>query len=357
MRVVIICPAVRGAMGYHLKALARYYPKPEQITLYVPASFNGETMPCAVHAYPISAKASGKLIAYLSPIWARRRFLEICQLSPDVLHLFNSEGYPSSWLWARWTQRELRKPFIVSVHDPEPHPGNAIAAVTHQLSKHTWKLASHIHIFSECFTTLMYQLGVEPARLFVIPLCTDALSFTRYAQPNIAREPLALFFGRLEAYKGIPVLVEAAERLRGRLRFAIAGPGKLPKTLYRRIVSQPDLFELHQRFLSEREVAQLFQRASVCVMPYIQASQSSVPWIAAAFGVPVVATVTGGLVEQVRQIKGVLVPPNNPDALAQGILEAVGREVSLPEAWQPHFVARQYCIMYQRVCEENSRAG
>lgn len=349
MSIVVMCPAVRGAMGYHLHAMARHYPAPKQMTLYVPNLFDGETLPCRVVKYPLSRRGGGKLAAYFSPLWARRRFLEIRVLKPDVLHLFNSEGYPSSWLWARWARRELKKPFIVSVHDPEPHPGTRIGAFVHQVGKRTWRQASHIHIFSKCFVPLMRHFGIDAQRLFVIPLCTDVSNFTQYAQPNIPREPLALFFGRLEAYKGIPVLVEAAEQLRGKLRFAIAGPGQLPLALRQRIQSQPDLFELHNRFLSEAEVAQLFQRASVCVMPYVQATQSSVPWIAAAFGVPVVATATGGLAEQMRQMHGLLVPPNNSQALAQGILQAFGQQAKMPSEWNPSIVAEGYWTMYQCV--------
>lgn len=347
-----MCPAVRGAMSYHLHAMARHYPAPEEMTLYVPDPFDNETLPCTVVRYPLSRQNRGKLAAYFSPLWARRRFQEIRALNPDILHLFNSDGYPSSWLWARWARREMRKPFIVSVHDPEPHPGTPIGAFAYQVGKHTWKQASHIHIFSECFAPLMRQFGVRESRLFIIPLCTDVTNFTQHRQPNVTREPLALFFGRLEAYKGIPVLVEAAEQLRGKLRVAIAGPGKLPPRLQQRIVSQPDLFELHNRFLSEAEVAHLFQRASVCVLPYVQATQSSVPWIAAAFGVPVVATATGGLADQVRQMHGILVPPNNPAALAQGIQQAYGQESTMPDAWDPDIVAAGYRAMYQRVYTE-----
>jgi len=276
-------------------------------------------------------------------------------MNPDILHLFNSDGYPSSLLWARWAKRKLRKPFLVSVHDPEPHPGTIVGMIMRRIGELTWREASHIHIFSEYFVPLMRRFGIETQRLFVIPLCTDVTIFTQHAQPNIPREPLALFFGRLEAYKGIPILVEAAEKLRGQLRFAIAGPGKLPPRLKWRIESQPDLFELHNRFLSEAEVAYLFQRASVCVLPYIQATQSSVPHIAAAFGVPVVATATGGLAAQVQEIEGILVPPNDPEALIEGILQAYGQKSLVPRGWDPGIIAFRYWAMYRRIHEEGSR--
>ncbi|MDW8051852.1 MAG: glycosyltransferase [Armatimonadota bacterium] len=352
MRVVIICPAVRGAMGYHLQAIARHYPVAEELTLYVPATFHSKELPCRVVRYPISQRALSKSVAYLSWAWARRRFSEIRHLGVDVFHLFNSDGYLSSWFWARWVRCELRKPFIVSVHDPEPHPGSWMNLVFHWIGRQTQRQASHVHIFSDYFVPRMRAFGIPMERLFVIPLCTDISNFTRHMQSGVAREPLVLFFGRMEAYKGLPVLVEAAEQLEGKLRFALAGPGRLPRSLKQRILAKPHLFELYNYFVPEPEVARLFQRASVCVMPYTQATQSSVPWIAAAFGVPVVATATGGIESQVRQINGVIVPPNDSRALAQGILEAMGREVRLPEEWHPTVVARQYRAMYQRVHAE-----
>ncbi|MEM4202815.1 MAG: glycosyltransferase family 4 protein [Candidatus Methanomethylicaceae archaeon] len=352
MRIVIICPAVRGVMSYHLYTIARYYPMPQHITLYVPKAFNGENLPCTVVKYPIAHSNWGKLIAYFNPLWARQRFWEIRRLNPDIIHLFNSDGYPSSWLWAYWARQELNKPFIVSVHDPEPHPGTLIGTFNYQISKNTWKQASHVAIFSECFIPLMHRFGIESGRLLVVPLCIDVSIFTQYISADISPEPLVLFLGRLEAYKGIPILVKAAERLRGRLRFAIAGPGKLPRGLRKRILSQPDLFELHDRFLSEPEVARLFQRAAVCVMPYTQATQSTVPWIAAAFGVPVVATSVGGLPAQIQEMGGIIVPPNDPEALADGILKAYGQRATKPELWEPGIVMQKYQRMYQLVYAE-----
>jgi glycosyltransferase involved in cell wall biosynthesis len=349
MGIAVICPAVKGAMGYHIRTIAQYFPNPNQLLLYVPDTFVADDLSCEIIKYRISNSNLAKTILYFNLLWARQRFLEVRRLKPDIVHLFNSEGYPSSWLLARWVRRELQKPFIISVHDPEPHPGTLIGAFTHQVGRRTWRLATHIHLFSECFIPTIQRYGVPVTHIFVIPLCTDPSIFTRHAQPNIQREPLVLFFGRLEAYKGLSILIAAAEKLRGQFKFAIAGPGRLPRSLLSRIQAQPDLFELYNYFLHESEVAILFQRASVCVMPYIQATQSSVPYIAAAFSVSVVATNTGGLADQVKQIDGVLVPPKDAEALAKGILEAYGRPVKFPPEWEPSIIVSKYFRMYEEV--------
>jgi len=348
MRVVIAAPAVRAAMGYHLCCMVCHMQEP-LIRLFVPEQFQCENYSERIVRYSLPKSGVQKGLAYCNPLWARQQFRAIAALRPDLLHLFNSEGYPSSYWWIRWARTQLGIPTVVSVHDPEPHPGNRLAAMLYRLGQRTIRLSSHVHIFSECFKPLCKRWGFPEDRIFVVPLCTDASNFTRYRFPEVLRENLALFFGRLEAYKGIPVLLDAAPYVRGRLRIAIAGPGKLPQHIVRRIRGEPDLFELHNRFLHESEVSRLFHRASVCVMPYVQATQSSVPWIAAAFGVPVVATATGGLAAQVQQINGVLVPPNDPKALAEGMLQAVGRPVVFPEAWNPCLIAQQYIQMYRQI--------
>jgi len=348
MRIVIAAPAVRAAMGYHLCCMIRHMQEPG-VRLFVPDQFQCENYSGRVVRYSLPKSGVQKGLAYCNPLWARQRFRAITALRPDLFHLFNSEGYPSSYWWIRWARTQLGIPTVVSVHDPEPHPGSLLAASLSRLGQKTIRLSSHVHIFSECFKPLCEQWGFGEGQIFVILLCTDVSNFTQYRFPEVARENLALFFGRLEAYKGIPVLLDAAQYVRGKLRIAIAGPGKLPQHIVRRILAEPDLFEYHNRFLHESEVSRLFHRASVCVMPYVQATQSSVPWIAAAFGVPVVATATGGLAAQVQQMNGVLVPPNDPKALAEGMLQAVGKPVTFPEAWDPCLVAAQYLQMYREI--------
>ncbi len=350
MCVVIAAPAVRAAMGYHLCCMISRLPAPGA-RLLVPEHFVCEDYDAQVARYRLPRKGWGKSVLYCNLLWAWRRFREIAAMRPDLLHLFNSEGYPSSYWWIRWARTRLGIPTVVSVHDPEPHPGNPLSALLHRTGLKTIRQSSHVHIFSECFQPLCKQWGFREEQIFVIPLCTDVSNFTQYRFPEIPKENLALFFGRLEAYKGIPVLLDAAPYVRGRLRIAIAGPGKLPSSILQRIQATPDLFELHNRFLDESEVSKLFHRASVCVMPYVQATQSSVPWIATAFGVPVVATATGGLAAQVEQCNGILVPPNDPHALAEGMLQAVGRRVVFPEAWDPCLVASQYHQMYLQILE------
>jgi glycosyltransferase involved in cell wall biosynthesis len=135
----------------------------------------------------------------------------------------------------------------------------------------------------------------------------------------------------------------------------IAGPGRLPPQLEASFREHPDFFELHNRYLDDDEVATLFQRAGVCVLPYKQATQSSVPLISAAFGVPVVATAVGAFLDDVPRVGGVLVRPNDPAALAQGIQEALGRVPRYPRELEFDMLVDDFIEMYRKTMDTTNK--
>lgn len=75
--------------------------------------------------------------------------------------------------------------------------------------------------------------------------------------------------------------------------------GRLPRKLSKMIRQHSAIFEMHNCFLGNRKVINLFQCANVFVSPYRHASQSSTSLITAVFGVPIVATAVGPFVKDV----------------------------------------------------------
>ena len=66
------------------------------------------------------------------------------------------------------------------------------------------------------------------------------------------------------------------------------------------------------------------EAASLAVVPYHRATQSSVVAMATGAGVPVVATAVGGLPEMVRPgVNGELVPAGDPDRLARAVVKVL----------------------------------
>jgi len=102
-----------------------------------------------------------------------------------------------------------------------------------------------------------------------------------------------LLFGRLEYYKGVRVLLRAMDTVwaaRPEARLLVAGRG--PELS--QIPERPEI-ETHAGYVAETEVDGLMARASLVVLPYLEASQSGVGAEATARGVPVVVTDVGGL--------------------------------------------------------------
>lgn len=77
------------------------------------------------------------------------------------------------------------------------------------------------------------------------------------------------------------------------------------------------------RWLSDADMAGLVSSARFVVLPYRSATQSGVIPLASAFGIPAIASATGGLVEQVVEGEtGWLFPPGDAAALSALLFRA-----------------------------------
>lgn len=110
-----------------------------------------------------------------------------------------------------------------------------------------------------------------------------------------------LFFGRIDGYKGLDVLLEAYELVSHKfgdsVELCIAGNGDFSK--YQEKFSKLNNAILMNRYIDDNEIPVLFSKpGTVLVLPYIDATQSGVTPLAFQFAVPVIASDTGGLKEQ-----------------------------------------------------------
>lgn len=344
MRAALVALSVRGAMGQYLEALSAQLGRYCQLYLFVPRHFAAE--PIAADRIFRFATGTSRIRALLQLAnlgAAIRVWKQVQAIRPAVVHVFNGEGYPWTLVWAFLAQKQ-GLPLLVTVHDPEPHPGNMWEWLNARLRPYVLRRAASVHVHSERFVTAVKARGARDVK--VIPHGSLAPRFLRYRKPGIQREPTALFFGRIEAYKGLDTLVEAGIRLNGKVKVVIAGPGRLPWVTLRKIERHREIFELHNRFLEDWEVAELFQRTRVCVLPYRQASQSSVPLIAAAFGVPVVASAVGAFVDDVPAVGGLLVPKDDPEALASAIIRAFEITPTYPKELEFDQIAPRFAQWY-----------
>jgi D-inositol-3-phosphate glycosyltransferase len=136
---------------------------------------------------------------------------------------------------------------------------------------------------------------------------------------------VALFFGYVRHYKGLDTLLEAwpAVRARRPVTLVVAGEAYGDTAPYRRLLERAGgeaAVRWIERYIPDEEVEALFKAADVVVLPYRTATQSGVTHLAHAMGLPVITTSAGGLAETVHPDTGIVVPPEDPAALADAVL-------------------------------------
>jgi glycosyltransferase involved in cell wall biosynthesis len=244
-------------------------------------------------------------------------------------------------------------PVVLTVHDPVPHPGQPVARSALKRwflagSQRVWRArADTIVLHSEHLRDRIRLRRAQQSAVVPIGLALQPKPLSPPAAPLLG------FFGRLEPYKGLDVLARAMPRVWERrpdvgLRVVGIGPASLS------LADERVRFE--QRYLPEAEIEDFFRATSLAVLPYTEASQTMVGSIAVGYGVPVVASRTGGLPDLALD-DTYLVEPGDEEELAAAILRHIDDgpetrarvldEVAAPRSWDA--VAAQSLKLYERI--------
>jgi glycosyltransferase involved in cell wall biosynthesis len=257
-------------------------------------------------------------------VW--RMVEKIRAFDPDVVHI--QRGDP----WFNFSLPLLRRyGLVTTIHDVELHTGDKestrIPEFTHKLAIH---FADQIIVHGEELSAQMIKKTNKlTGDVNVLSRGINSI-YTRYIEDNVETEPsLILFFGRIWEYKGLRYLIEAEPIVTKEIpdvKIIIAGRGENVNS-YRKMMINEEKFIVYNHHISNKMVAELFQKASVVVLPYTDASQSGVVPLAYAFRKPVVVTNVGSLSEVVDDgITGHIVPPRDPRRLAEAIIDMLKDE-------------------------------
>lgn len=145
---------------------------------------------------------------------------------------------------------------------------------------------------------------------------------------GIGNEPVVLFFGTLSRYKGVDVLLAAFPRIHRETgaRLVLAGypfhdfdvPAHQEQA---RRIGVGDFVTFVPEYVASEEIAAWMELADVIVFPYRDIYQSGAIHVAQTFGVPTVASAVGAMQDVVETgVSGLLVPPENADALAEAVV-------------------------------------
>ena len=209
-----------------------------------------------------------------------------------------------------------------------------------------------ITCISEHIRNQLIDKGVPPDKLEVIKNGVHMPSHVSGEEDGYI-----LFVGRLVATKGLKYLIEAMKDIEMPLKICGKGPELEKLASLAKNLGVDDRVEL-LGYVSEEERDRLLDRCSVYVMPSIFEAYGIAAAEAMSHGKPLVATKTGGLPEVVQDA-GVLVPPRDPAALAEGINSLISddatrkemgrRALELAEGYSWESVAQQTLDQYRRL--------
>ncbi len=185
------------------------------------------------------------------------------------------------------------------------------------------KLDGRIAVSRSCIDALRPFFKME-AR--IIPNGVDTFEFSPYIpklpQFDDGRKNL-LFLGRLDPRNGFPLMMKAFAIIKSRfpeIRLVIVGGGPL-RRYYGRLVPQDlrkDIY-LAGPLLEERN--RYYATSDIFCSPVEKASFGVTLLEAMASGKPIVATRNSGYLELLGGEESVMVPPNDPAAFAEAIIE------------------------------------
>lgn len=204
------------------------------------------------------------------------------------------------------------------------------------LTKMTLKCGRHFIVHAKEEATELKQIMEKPDYQVTPHPSYNAFRFTNLTKEQARgvlqipeNQKVLLFFGFVRPYKGLKYLIEALPQVVkafSDIRLMIVGEfaGEDEKNQYLQQIREAgmtDYVMIEDGYIPDQEVEKYFAACDMVVLPYESATQSGIVQIAYGFEKPVVVTAVGGLPDVVTDGEtGYIVPPCNPEKLAEGIL-------------------------------------
>jgi glycosyltransferase involved in cell wall biosynthesis len=294
-----------------------------------------------VFAYPSLKLAEIFGVPYpILSVEAYKKFAKIIKKC-ELVHA-HGHVYMSSYLAGK-IAKKYNKPFIVTQHNTFIDYKSWLNILEHlndlTIGKSILKHADRILTVSKETMKYVLRLGADKAKTSVLYNGVDTNCF-HSVNKGVSRKKLGLpktrkiiFSVRRLVYKnGIDTLIDSAyivARDNPNILFVVAGKGPSRKLIEDHIkeLGIEDNIKL-TGFVPDELLPVYYDAADYFVLP--SASGEGLPLVlfeAMACGLPVIATTVGGTPEIINQMKnGILVPPKNPEAMAEALSKLLAEE-------------------------------
>jgi glycosyltransferase involved in cell wall biosynthesis len=211
----------------------------------------------------------------------------------------------------------------------------------YERNQREWEAADRVVVNSAFCRDALIKQGVNPAKLFVLPLCYEPKG--KNLKPESEnRSPgqklRILFLGQVILRKGIQYLLEAARKMeKENLHFDVVGPLGIST---KAVAMAPRNVTFHGRATRD-QVVTWYRQSDLFVLPTLSDGFAITQLEAMSYGLPVITTPCCGEVVS-DGMDGIVVPPRDPEALAKafqrylsepGLLDAQ-RKAALSKAGQ-----------------------
>lgn len=275
-----------------------------------------------IPVFPLEIKGEWDIIGALK----LSRFLKREKI--EILHLHSAHAHTVGWWGTKFT---LPRPKIVLSRRVDfPIKKNPI-------SRLKYREVDVIIAVSKKVKEILLRDGLKEEKIEVILSAVDLNRFSRLKDPsylyrefNLSPEqPVVGIVAALAPHKDYWTFLRAAKIVKENMpeiKFLLVGEGELEKEL-KKLAKKLDL-EKEVIFTGFREdVGEILSLLKVFVLSSREEGLGTSLLESMLVGVPIVATRTGGIPEIVKDGEnGLLVPPKNPEKLAQGILELLKDE-------------------------------
>lgn len=312
MKVLIISFSVNGSMGDNFKMIARDLSRVCKVSVLT----NEGVKPDDVGTDKIcNIRFDRKKIAdFINIVSYCRIYRYIKETAFDVFFIYSP--HPVNLFIYHIVNH---KRIVSFVHDHRLHSGiGALDSFFLKSNlKYSYTKSAKIVVSCHSIKDDILRFGLIQDREKIAVNYLGLLENLVYPKRELEQDIDVLFFGRIEYYKGLDVLIEAGRQMQN-VRFVVAGKGDVSQVFG--IGDLPPNIEHINQYVPDDKLAELIQRSKVVVMPYRDATGTQTVQSIFYYKKPIVATNVGCFPEYIEDgVDGIIAPALDAMALQKAL--------------------------------------